>query len=427
MVIVDTQLKKLEVAGKPIRIGLVGAGVMGRMIALQLLTPPTGMRLVAIANRTPAKAARAFAEGGAAAPAIVVNSVDTLQAAIEAGTPAVTDDPMLLCRAGNVDAIIEVTGTVEFGATVVLEALRNRKHVILVNAELDSTLGPILHVYAQRAGVVITNIDGDEPGVAMTLLRYLQALGLRPVGAGNLKGMIDPYRNPDTQRDFATKHGQNPFIVTSFADGTKLCMEEAILANASGFRVGKRGMYGPKCAHVKEMAKLLPAEQLLNGGLVDYALGAEPYTGAYVIVYEEHPVKQKHLTHLKMGDGPFYVFYTPYHLPHVQLSSTVARAVLFHDATTAPAAGPMVDVIAIAKKDLTTGERLDGVGGFTCYGTIDNAPLVREQNLLPMGLAEGCTVVRRLAKDAPISYADVALPAGRTADRLRAEQSAHFA
>lgn len=426
MVIVDRELQKLEDAGKPIRIGLVGAGVMGRMVALQLLTPLVGMRLVAIANRTPAKAGRAFAEGGAAAPKSVT-SVAALQAAVEAGTPAMTDDPMLLCRAGNIDAVIEVTGTVEFGAAVALEAIHNRKHVILVNAELDSTLGAILNVYAQRAGVVITNIDGDEPGVAMTLLRYLKTLGFRPVGAGNLKGMIDPYRTPETQQAFAAKYDQNPAIVTSFADGTKLCMEEAILANASGFRVGKRGMYGPKCAHVKEIAKLLPAEQLLDGGLVDYALGAEPGTGAYVIVHETNPIKQKHLAYLKMGDGPFYVFYTPYHLPHVQLPSTVARAVLFHDATTAPAAAPTVDVITIAKRDLEAGAVLDGVGGFTCYGTIDNAPLVREQNLLPMGLAEGCTTVRRLAKDTPISYADVKLPAGRTADRLRAEQNSTFA
>jgi predicted homoserine dehydrogenase-like protein len=426
MVIVDTELAKLEAAGTPIRIGVVGAGVMGRMVALQLLTPLTGMRLVAIANRTPAKAVRAFTEGGAA-ETTAVGSLAALEAAVAAGKHAVTDDPLLLARAANIDVLIEVTGTVEFGATVVLEALGNRKHVILVNAELDSTLGAILNVHAQRAGVVITNIDGDEPGVAMTLLRYLKTIGFRPVGAGNLKGMIDPYRTPETQKEFAAKYDQNPAIVTSFADGTKLCMEEAILANASGFRVGRRGMYGPKCAHVKEIAKLLPAEQLLNGGLVDYALGAEPGTGAYVIVHEEHPIKRKHLAYLKMGEGPFYVFYTPYHLPHVQLPSTLARAVLFHDATTVPAGAPTVEVIAVAKKDLAAGAVLDGVGGFACYGTIDNAPVARQENLLPMGLAEGCTVIRPLAKDTPLTYADVKLPAGRTADRLRAEQNAHFA
>lgn len=410
MVIVDTELEKRKQSGKPIRIGLIGAGVMGRMIALQLLTPITGMKLVAIANRTVAKAERAYREGGVDA-FNAVSSKQQLQSSIDRGEYAVTDDPFILCECDGIDAIIEVTGTVEFGASVVLRAIENRKHVILVNAELDSTVGPILKVRADKAGVILTNIDGDEPGVAMTLLRYLKTLGFRPVGAGNLKGMIDPYRTPDTQKEFALKYDQNPRIVTSFADGTKLSMEEAILANASGFKVGKRGMYGPKCAHVKEMTKLLPAEQLLNGGLVDYALGAEPYTGAYVIVHEENPLKQKHLSYLKMGDGPFYLFYTPYHLPHIQLPSTVARAVLFHDATTSPLNGPSCDVITLAKRDLKAGEMLDGVGGFTCYGVIDNADVVRRNNLLPMGLTEGCRLKRDVAKDSALTYDDIEIPA----------------
>lgn len=424
MVIVDTELEKRERSGKPIRVGLVGAGVMGRMIALQLLTPIIGMKLVAIANRTVSKAERAYKEGGIQ-NFNTVSSKQQLQASIEKGEFAVTDDPLLLCTADGIDAIIEVTGTVEFGANVVLQAIENRKHVVLVNAELDSTIGPILKQRADKAGVILTNIDGDEPGVAMTLLRYLKTLGFRPVGAGNLKGMIDPYRTPDTQKEFALKYDQNPRIVTSFADGTKLSMEEAILANASGFKVGKRGMYGPKCAHVKEMTKLLPADQLLNGGLVDYALGAEPYTGAYVIVHEENPIKQKHLSYLKMGDGPFYLFYTPYHLPHIQLPSTVARAVLFHDATTAPLNGPSCDVITLAKRDLKAGEILDGVGGFTCYGVIDNADIVKKNNLLPMGLTEGIRLKRNISKDSVLTYDDIEIPAS-VPFKLRKEQNDFF-
>jgi predicted homoserine dehydrogenase-like protein len=425
MVIVDKELEKREQASNPIRIGLIGAGVMGRMIALQLLTPLAGMKLVAIANRTIEKAERAFKEGGVNI-FNKVRSVDQLQTSIEKKEYAVTDDPMLLCDVHGIDAIIEVTGTVEFGAKVVLRAIQHHKHVILVNAELDSTVGPILKAYADKAGVILTNIDGDEPGVAMTLLRYLKTLGFKPVGAGNLKGMIDPYRNPDTQKDFAAKYDQNPRIVTSFADGTKLSMEETILANAAGFKVGKRGMYGPKCAHVKEMTKLLPAEQLLNGGLVDYALGAEPYTGAYVIVHETNPLKQKHLSYLKMGDGPFYLFYTPYHLPHIQLPSTVARAVLFNDATTYPVNGPACEVITLAKKDLMAGELLDGVGGFSCYGVIDNIETARSQRLLPMGLSEGCRLKKNVQKDQPISYEDVDVPES-ISFKLRKEQDAVFA
>ncbi len=424
MIIVDTELEKRERSGNPIRVGLVGAGVMGRMIALQLLTPITGMKLVAIANRTVAKAERAYREGGVQ-QFNTVSSKQLLQSSIEKGEYAVTDDPFLLCEADGIDAIIEVTGTVEYGATVVLQAIEHRKHVILVNAELDSTIGPILKMHADKAGVILTNIDGDEPGVAMTLLRYLKMLGFRPVGAGNLKGMIDLYRTPDTQKEFALKYDQNPRIVTSFVDGTKLSMEEAILANASGFKVGKRGMYGPKCTHVKEMTKLLPADQLLNGGLVDYALGAEPYTGAFVIVHEENPIKQKHLSYLKMGDGPFYLFYTPYHLPHIQLPSTVARAVLFQDATTSPLNGPSCDVITFAKRDLKAGEILDGVGGFMSYGVIDNVDVVKKNNLLPMGLTEGCRLKRDVSKDGVLSYNDIDIPTS-VPFKLRKEQDEHF-
>jgi predicted homoserine dehydrogenase-like protein len=426
MVIVDAALEARQSAGKPLRIGLVGAGVMGRMIALQFLTPLPGMRLVAIANRTLAHARQAFHEAGVDA-VVAADSVAALEGAVERNVCAVTDDARLLCEAGNIDAIIDATGAVEFGAGIALHAIRHRKHVVLVNAELDSTLGPVLKAHADRAGVVITNTDGDEPGVAMNLLRYLRTLGLRPVAAGNLKGMIDPYRTPETQKGFAEKYGQNPAIVTSFADGTKLSMEETILANASGFRVGKRGMHGPKCAHVNEIAGLLPAEEMLGAGLVDYALGAAPYTGAFVVVHETHPVKQKHLSYLKMGDGPFYVFYTPFHLPHVQVPSTVARAVLFGDATTAPLQGPATEVIAVAKKDLAKGERLDGVGGFAAYGVIENSPVVQRDGLLPMGLSEGCVLQRALSKDSPVRLADVQRPAGRLCDALYAEQCERFA
>ena len=162
-------------------------------------------------------------------------------------------------------------------------------------------------------------MDGDEPGVAMNLLRYTRSIGLTPVAAGNLKGMLDPYRTPETQREFAEKFGQTPKIVCSFADGTKMAMEGVILANSSGFRVGKRGMHGPECAHVNEIASRLPMEQLLDGGLVDFALGAAPHTGAWIVFHEPVPAKRKTLAYLKLGEGPLYVLYTPYHLPHIQI------------------------------------------------------------------------------------------------------------
>ncbi len=425
MIIVDAALEKREKEGNPVRVGLVGAGYMGRGIALQLLTPMVGMRLVAICNRSLSEAGRAYREAGIEAVR-TVDSAPQLEHAIANCQYAITDDPTLLCQAEGIDAIIESTGEIEFGALVAMRAIEHGKHVVLMNAELDSTVGPILKVHADRNGVVITNTDGDEPGVAMNLYRFVKTVGYRPVAAGNFKGMIDPYRTPETQKGFAEKYNQKPRMITSFADGTKLSMEATILANATTFRVAKRGMYGYRCAHVKETLNLYPLDQLLNGGLVDYILGAEPHTGAFVLGYNDHPTKRQYMNYFKMGDGPLYAFYTPYHLPHLQIATTVARAVLFHDPTVAPRGGPVCDVLTIAKRDLKAGEVLDGIGGFTCYGTIDNAEVTWRENLLPMGVSEGCRINRDIPKDQPITYDDVELPPGRLCDKLRAAQNAHF-
>ena len=256
----------------------------------------------------------------------------------------------------------------------------------------------------------------------MTLLRYLRTLGLRPVAAGNLKGMVDYYRNPDTQRAFAQKNDQDPRKVTSFADATKLSMEATVLANATGFHAGRRGMYGPACKHVREMAELLPANQMLSTGLVDYALGAEPYTGAFVIVHEESRLKKIQLAYYKLGDGPFYVFYTPFHLPHIQLASTIGRAVIHHDPTVTPLAGPVCEVVTVAKRDLKAGERLDGIGGFCSYGLIDNTASARAMDALPIALSEGRVLRRNAAKDQVLSFHDVDQPSGRLVDALWREQ-----
>ena len=418
---VDTALGAREHDGRPIQVAMIGAGATGRAIALQLGTPVPGIRLAGIANRTASHAERAFREAGIDRWASA-GSAEQVEASIRRGVPVLTDDPSLLVRSPAVDIVVEVTGTVDFAAEIALDAVEHRKHIVIVNAELDSTLGPILKARADAAGVVLTNTDGDEPGVAMTLFRYVRSLGLTPVAAGNIKGMVDYYRNPDTQRAFAERNDQDVRKVTSFADATKLSMEATVLANATGFQVGKLGMHGPPCAHVGDLAKLLPAEDLLAGGIVDYALGAAPHTGAFVVIHEPNPLKQRQLAYYKMGDGPFYVFYTPFHLPHLQIASTIGRAVALNDATVAALSGPRCEVVAVAKRDLRAGERLDGIGGFCVYGLIENAPAARRMEALPMGLSEGCTLRRDVPRDRVLTAADVQLPPERLSDRLWAEQ-----
>lgn len=422
---VDTALREREAAGNPIRVGMVGAGATGRAIALQLGTPVPGIRLVGIANRTPVHAERAFREAGISSWS-QVSSAHEAEKTITRGIPVLTDDPSVLTSCDAIDILVEVTGSVEPATQVVLHAFEQGKHVVMVNAELDSFIGPILREKADRAGVVVTNTDGDEPGVAMTLLRYLRSLGLRPVAAGNLKGMVDHYRNPETQRGFAERNDQDVRKVTSFADSTKLSMETTVLANATGFHVGRRGMYGPPCKEVREIANLLPADQMLSTGLVDYALGAAPYTGAFVVVHEDSPLKKVQLAYYKLGEGPFYVFYTPFHLPHIQIASSIGRAVIHRDATVAPLAGPVCEVVTVAKRDLKSGERLDGIGGFCAYGLIDNVSAARSIAALPIALSEGCLLRRDIAKDSVLTFADVEPPRGLLAEVLWKEQNARW-
>ena len=425
MIIVDTALARRLAERNPVRVAMVGAGYMARGIALQILTAMPGIRLVAVSNRTLPQAQRAYREAGVEAT-VAVRTVADLERAIAEDRYAVTDDPALLCQAGQVEAVIDTTGDVEFGARVAFEAIRNGKHVILMNAEVDASIGPILKVHADRAGVVYTYTDGDEPGVAMNLFRFVDSMGYKPVLMGQIKGFLNRYRNPDTQKEFAEKHQQKAAMVASFADGSKLALESAIIGNATGFVPGVRGMHGHQCAHVKDLLTKFKVGDFANGGLVDFVLGAEPHTGAFVMGYNDHPIKKKYMSYFKFGEGPLYMFYTPYHLPHMQLPHSVARAVLFKDPTLAPIGAPVCDTMAVAKRDLKAGEKLDGMGGFTCYGLIDSYDNCQRGDYLPMALSVDCRLKRNIAKDQPISYRDVELPAGRLCDKLRAEQTARF-
>jgi predicted homoserine dehydrogenase-like protein len=431
MIIIDTALAKREAEGRPVRVGMVGAGFMAKGVALQIKNHVPGMELVAISNRTIERAREAYNETGIG-EVEQVDSLEALQENIRNGRYSITNDPMLLCKAEGIDAILEVTGAVEFGAQVALEAIRNGKHTIMMDAEVDGTVGPMLKVYADKAGVVFTNVDGDQPGVIMNLYRYVKSIGMKPVLCGNIKGLHDPYRNPTTQEGFAKRWGQNPAMVTSFADGTKISFEQAIVANGTGMRVAKRGMlgpYAPQGANIRESVNLFPLDELTKGpGIVDYVVGiAEPAGGVFVLATQDNPTQQHYLNYYKMGEGPLYCFYTPYHLCHLEVPLTIARAVLFNDAALTPLDRPYVEVVTAAKKDLKAGETIDGIGHYMTYGLCENADVTERENLLPIGVAEGCVLKRDVPKDQVLTYDDVILPEGRTIDKLREEQRKYFA
>jgi predicted homoserine dehydrogenase-like protein len=430
MILVDTALQKRAQARNPIRVAMVGAGFMGRGVALQICRYVPGMELVVIANRSVDKARQAYLAAGSG-PVREVASVAQLEECIRQGVPAVTDDALLVCRAEGIDAIIEVTGAVEHGAHVAMEAISHRKHLILLNAELDGTVGAILKAYADEAGVIYSVSDGDQPGVTLNLVRFVKGLGVKPVLCGNIKGLHDPYRNPTTQEGFARQWGQNPSMVTSFADGSKISFEQACIANALGMRVAQRGMYGPTVptgTPISKAAEWYPHEHLLDGGpgIVDYVVGAEPGPGVFVLGTHDDPVQQHYLKLYKLGPGPLYCFYTPYHLCHFETPTTVARAVLFQDAALAPQGRPTVELITAAIVLLFAGQVLDGIGHYHTYGLAENYEVAQQQNLLPLGVAEGCRLRHDVPQDQVLTYDDVELPEGRLIDRLRREQEARF-
>jgi predicted homoserine dehydrogenase-like protein len=427
MIMVDTALRRRAEMGQPVRVGLVGAGAMGRGITNSVLNSVPGMEVVAIANRTVANAKSAYTEAGVEEVRIV-QTLGELEDAIAQHQFAITEDPLLVAQAEGIDALVEVTGTIEYAARVVLEAINHRKHVILMNAELDGTIGCILKVYADKAGVILSACDGDQPGVQMNLYRFVKSIGLTPLVCGNIKGLLDPYRTPATQAAFAEKWGLSVQMATHFADGTKVMFEQAVVANGTGMKAAKRGLLGYRHAgHVDQMTHMYDLEKLQAlGGIVEYALGAQPGPGVFVFGTIADPKHRKYLNLLKMGEGPLYSFYVPYHLCYFEVPISIARVVLLNDVVLAPLGAPVVDVIATAKRDLQAGETLDEIGGFMTYGLCENAEVVQAERLLPIGLAEGGRLKRAIAKDQAITYNDVELPTGRLCDQLRAEQDKYF-
>jgi predicted homoserine dehydrogenase-like protein len=427
MIIIDNALKARAEQRKPIKIAILGSGFMAQGLTNQIVNSVPGMKMVAIYGRKPQKAVHVLTYSGLENP-IEASTQTELDDAIRAGKPAFTQDVMLLASSEEVDQIVDTTGSVEFGAHVLLEAFKHGKDVVLMNAELDATIGPILQTYADKYGVILSACEGDEPGLQMNLYRWVKGLGLTPRVMGNVKGLQDPYRNPTTQKGFAEKWGQNPAMVTSFADGSKISFEQAIVANATGLVVKSRGMSrgAEYKGDVMKIGGLYDVEELRRlGGIVDYVVGT-PLTKIYCLAEHSDPKQRHYLSLYKMGEGPLFPFFVPYHLVHFEVPFAIARVALFRDSVAKPLAGPVVEVCAVAKRDLRADEILDDYGMYMTYGEAVNVDEMSKNRYLPEGLVEGCKLLRDVRKDEVITYDHVELPPGRLSDSLRAEQYRYF-
>ena len=424
MILIDNILKKRQQDGNIIRVAVIGCGEMGKGIINQLTKYSPGICVAVTYNRTLDKAIKTYKDIGIETYN-VVDSTKDLEEAINKKIPTITQNVDIIYNANNVDLLIEVTGTIEFAAKTILNAFKCGKDVLSFNVEIDATFGPILKQKAKESGVRYSVADGDQPGVTMNLYRFVKQMGFTPLLCGNIKGLQDHYRNPTTQKGFAAQWDMTPEMVTSFADGTKISFEQACIANATGMQVARRGMYGHYSKeHVDDLTHLYDIDELKElGGIVDYIVGAKPGPGVFIYATTEDPIAKKYLKYGKLGEGPLYSFYVPYHLLFFEIASAICRLIDFNDTIITADQGLMVDVITTAKTDLKKGDVLDGLGGYKAYGVCENYTISKKETLLPMGLAEGCKMLTNKPKDSIITYSDVLLPKGRLADLLKNQQN----
>ena len=402
-------LSRLKARKEPIRFGLVGVGSLGGGLVYQSTITP-GVEVVAIADIRLERAVSAAESVGR--DYRVVESAGAMHDAIRSGRLAICQDGQLVAQCESAEVFVEASSSIGPAAGFALTALGNGKHLVMANAEADLIFGPYLMTLAWANGVVYTNCDGDQPTVIARLIEEVRFWGFELVMAGNIKGFLDRYSDPTRIIPEANKRGLDHKMCASYTDGTKLCIEMALVANGLGLRTAVPGMYGPRVENVRDAVRAFDLDSLWDGrqAVVDYVLGAQPHGGIFAIGHTDNAYQRKMLAWFpnRMGDGPYYVFYRPYHLIHVEGMVSIAEVVLDRRSVLEPVFGFQTNVYAYAKRDLRAGEVLDGIGGYCCYGLIENCSDNLLRSGLPICLAENVTLKRDVRADEKILMEDVA-------------------
>ncbi|MGV8876267.1 MAG: NAD(P)H-dependent oxidoreductase [Rhodoglobus sp.] len=419
-------LARQREVGRPVRIGLVGAGQMGSGFIAQIARQK-GVDITAVADIALDRALSALANAGIT-DVDQSTDLDTLAATIEAGGHVVVNDALTLPRL-PIDMVIECSGVPEIAAKVALAALLGGKDVALMTVEADVTVGLLLARIAAQTGNIYTVCRGDEPVECLKLVEYVEDIGLDVVMAG--KGKNNPLNQsatPSTLEAEAKTKGMNPRMLCSFVDGTKTMIEMAALANAADLELTKRSMHGPAATvpTLQDIFKPIADGGILDRtGVVDYATGPVA-PGVFVIAKATDPVVHEELSYLKLGAGPYFAFYRPYHLASVEAVLSIGEVIIDRQPSLAPVAWN-ADVSAMAKRDLKAGEKIDGIGGEHVYGDAVPAAEAKAGRELPIGLASAGTLIRDVAKGTAITYDDVALDETKTIVILRKLQDALLA
>lgn len=415
--------------GFPVHVGIIGTGKFGGGLIAQL-SQMRGMAISVVADIDPERAKRVLVASGIDEANIqMVHSASEICDVIRADKTAIVPDGLLAAQCEYVDVVVEATGVPEVGARMAYEAIMHGNHVVMVNVETDVTIGAILRRLADRAGVVYTLVDGDQPGCTMNMIDWARTLGFEIVAAGRGTVMFDDDRGgiPDTvperfgfSDELIERRTINFKMYNSFRDGSKAQLEMTALANMAGLVPDVRGMHEPSVniSDISKMCSLVDEGGLLSQhGVVELAnsVATDGKTmlenplkmGVFAVIRTEHPFTQEDLKDYNLhpgGDGKNYLLYRPYHLVAVEAPISIAKAALLQLPTGSPLPTPTAEVVAVAKRDLKAGEVLDGSGGYLVNGLCEKATVAREEGLLPLGLASDVTLKANVKMGDAIAY-----------------------
>lgn len=393
MLNMDRKLQKREEEGKIIRTGIVGAGQMGRGMVTQMVLMK-GIMPAIVSDIKMENVINAFHYAGIKDEDIAVaKTLSEANKYMEMGKYVATDNSDIISQANLVECAIDVTGVPEVGVKIATDALNNHKHVVMMDVETDVVIGSYLKKLGDKNGVIYTGSAGDEPGAVMELYSFVKAMGMNVKVMGKGKNnKLDYACNPDTVLEEATRRKMSPRMLCAFKDGTKTMVELTAMSNATGLIPDVVGAHGPqvaspanRCAALNEVFRLKSEGGILDKhGVVEYVNGIAP--GVFVTVSTDNQEISYQMQYHSMGPGPLWTLYRPYHLCNLETPLTVAKAVIDHEPTIIPIDGPVSECITVAKKDLKAGETIDGIGGYTTYGSIATAQETYEKGYVIYGL-----------------------------------------
>lgn len=400
----DVLLKDLSERKKPIDVIVCGLGFMGFGFVSGVRSIP-GIRIPLIVSRRPQETVDLLVENNI--PAVIESNVTSIKRNADKKIISVTDD-LSVIKKYKCPVAIEMTGTVDYGTKVAIKILESGKHLITMNPELQATVGTKLKEIAEKKGLIISDVLGDQPGSLTRLIAQAQLMGFEVKVAGNMKRFMNENATQKEMQPWADSKGLNVKQTTSFTDGTKQSIEMNLVANYFGMTVMKRGMVGLKVENLNELLNSYDFANIPKKGVVDYALGINLFPGIFIIAKHKDPNQVKYLKYLSLGDGPYYLLFEPYHLCHLEVVQTIAKAVLYAMPTINNSSNPTTVTVAVAKRNLKKGEKLDGIGGDTVYGIIDT--IKGGRGMLPVGLANNSVLLSDIKKGDSIHISKVSLP-----------------